>query len=180
MLNSKKALSVEWSNELKGGKAVRLSGIFDRLGYEVRRALSIESAKCSFSTAHCSVRSEDAHVTSLHFLIQSVGRDVPIIHPEKSSDGSESKSSAVALQEQKEIFLLPTVQVSNLLHSEIHVLLTETGKYRKCYSTIVLLIMQVQLITTILVQILPLLVTILGSKLRYHVDQQLIFMLIPP
>ncbi|XP_058010533.1 uncharacterized protein LOC110658088 isoform X2 [Hevea brasiliensis] len=133
LLNSKRALSVEWSDELKGGKAVCLSGIFDRLGYEVRRALSIESAKCSFSTAHCSVRSEDARVTNLHFLIQSVGRDVPIIHPDKSSDDSES-SSAVALQEQKEIFLLPTVRVSNLLHSEIHVLLTETDLHTSTVS----------------------------------------------
>ncbi|KAF2295130.1 hypothetical protein GH714_031616 [Hevea brasiliensis] len=92
LLNSKRALSVEWSDELKGGKAVCLSGIFD-----------------------------------------SVGRDVPIIHPDKSSDDSES-SSAVALQEQKEIFLLPTVRVSNLLHSEIHVLLTETDLHTSTVS----------------------------------------------
>ncbi|XP_050206496.1 uncharacterized protein LOC126656072 [Mercurialis annua] len=129
LLSSKSVLSVEWTDELKGGKAVRLSGIFDRLGYKVRRALSVKSEKCSFSTACCTLRSEDTHVTNLHFLIQSLGRDVPMVHPDKSSDGSESKNSPIALQDQKEIFLLPTVRVSNLLHSEIHVLLTETDRH---------------------------------------------------
>ncbi|XP_048232851.1 uncharacterized protein LOC8260571 isoform X2 [Ricinus communis] len=126
LISSKSALSVEWSDELKGGKAVCLSGIFDRLGYKVRRALSVETTKCSFSTAHCTLGSEDSHVTNLHFLIQSIGKDVPIIHPDKSGDVSKSRNSPIALQEQKEIFLLPTVRVSNLLHSEIHVLLSET------------------------------------------------------
>ncbi|XP_020537290.1 uncharacterized protein LOC105639629 isoform X2 [Jatropha curcas] len=132
--NSKRALSVEWSDELKGGKAVCLSGIFDKLSYKVRRALSAESIKCSFSTAYCTLRSEDASINNLHFLIQSIRRDVPMIHPDKSSDSSEGINSAVALQEQKEIFLLPTVRVSNLLHSEIHVLLTETALHTTSVS----------------------------------------------
>ncbi|XP_065873049.1 uncharacterized protein [Euphorbia lathyris] len=125
LINSNSALSVDWSDELKGGKAVHLSGIFDRMSYKVRKALSVGSSKCSFSTASCTLRSENAHVTSLHFLIQSIGRDVPIIHPDKP-DNSDGRKSPVAIQEQKEIFLLPTVRVSNLLHSEIHVLLTES------------------------------------------------------
>lgn len=53
---------------------------------------------------------------------------MPIIEPDKSSDGFESRSLPIALQEQKEIFLLPTVLVTNLLHLDIHVLLSETGK----------------------------------------------------
>lgn len=130
MINSKSPLSAEWSDELKGGKAVFLSGIFDKLSYKVRKALSVDTIKCSFSTAACTLKSGDAHATNLHFLIQSIGRDVPIIQPDKSS-GSSDMTSAVALQEQKEIFILPTVRVSNLLHSEIHVLLTEKGKITK-------------------------------------------------
>ncbi|KAI5581654.1 hypothetical protein BDE02_07G032300 [Populus trichocarpa] len=126
LINSKSPLSAEWSDELKGGKAVFLSGIFDKLSYKVRKALSVDTIKCSFSTAACTLKSGDAHATNLHFLIQSIGRDVPIIQPDKSS-GSSDMTSAVALQEQKEIFILPTVRVSNLLHSEIHVLLTEKG-----------------------------------------------------
>lgn len=122
---------MEWSDELKGEKAVRLSGIFDKLNYKLRKALSAEAVKYSFSTAHCTLKSGEAHATDLHFLIQSIGKEVPILQPDNSSDGSESRNSAVALQEQKEIFLLPTVRVSNLLHSEIVVLLTENGKSRK-------------------------------------------------
>ena len=131
LINSKSSLSLEWSDELKGGKAVCLSGIFDKLSYEVRKALFVESDKCSFSTACCALKSKDTCIASMHFLIQSIRRNVPIIEPDTSSDGFENKNLPIALQELKEIFLLPTVRVSNLLHLEIHVLLTETGKEHK-------------------------------------------------
>lgn len=121
------SLSVEWSDEIKGGKAIRLSGIFDKLSYEVRKALSVGSVKCSFSTAYCTVKSAAGHVSSMHFLIQSIGREVPIMKPDKSKDGLENRNAPISLQEQKEICILPTVRVANLLHSEIHVLLTETS-----------------------------------------------------
>lgn len=117
---------VEWSDKLKGGKAVRLAGLLEKLSYRVRKAFSVESVKCSFSTARCSVKSEDALATDMHFLIQSIGREVPVIQPDKFGVAIDNKT--VALQEQKEIFLLPTVRVSNLLQSEIYVLLTETGR----------------------------------------------------
>lgn len=55
---------------------------------------------------------------------------MPVLHPDKSRDVSRSIDLPVVLQEQKEIFLLPTVRVSNLLHTEIYVLLSETGKSR--------------------------------------------------
>uniref|UniRef100_F6I7D8 Vacuolar protein sorting-associated protein 13 VPS13 adaptor binding domain-containing protein n=1 Tax=Vitis vinifera TaxID=29760 RepID=F6I7D8_VITVI len=127
--SSKRSLSVSWSDDFKGGKAVRLTGIFDKLNYKVRKAFSVEHVKCSFSTAHCSLKAEGAHIGNMHFLIQSIGRNVPVMLPDKSGDPSENRNSPVALQEQKEIFLLPTVRVSNLLQSEIHVLLTETDQY---------------------------------------------------
>lgn len=123
---------MEWSDELKGGKAFHLSGIFDKLSYEVRKALSVESDNCSFSTARCALTSQDTHVASMHFLIQIIRRNVPIVEPNRSGDGSENKSVPIALQEQKKIFLLPTVRVSNLLHMEIHVLLTDSGKWKEC------------------------------------------------
>ncbi|EXB37240.1 hypothetical protein L484_020299 [Morus notabilis] len=125
LMNSKSALSAEWSHDLKGGKAVRLSGIFDKLGYKVRKALLNESVKCSFSTAQCSFKSEGSHIDDIHFLIQSIARDVPIVQPNDSKEGFEYSTSPVTLQEQKEIFILPTVKVSNLLQSEIHVILSE-------------------------------------------------------
>ncbi|KAG4175488.1 hypothetical protein ERO13_A11G188400v2 [Gossypium hirsutum] len=127
LIQSDTSLSVEWSDEIKGGKAIRLSGIFDKLSYEVRKALSVGSVKCSFSTAYCTVKSAAGHVSNMHFLIQSIGREVPIMKPDKSKDGLENRNAPISLQEQKEICILPTVRVSNLLHSEIHVLLTETN-----------------------------------------------------
>lgn len=127
-LQLKSSLSVEWSEELKGGKAVRLSGIFDKLSYEVRKALLFGPEKCFFSTTHCKLKSEGACVGSMHFLIQTIGREVPIMEPDNSGDGLKRRSVPIALQEQKEIILLPTVRVSNLLHLEIDMLLTENGK----------------------------------------------------
>ncbi|CAK9151536.1 unnamed protein product [Ilex paraguariensis] len=117
---------VEWSEDLKGGKAIPLSGIFDKLSYRFRRAFSVESEKFSLITTHCSLKSEAGDVANLHFLIQSIGRNIPVVRPDNFGYASESRNSPVALQEQKEIFILPTVQVSNLLHSEIHVNLTDT------------------------------------------------------
>ncbi|XP_057976276.1 uncharacterized protein LOC131163647 isoform X2 [Malania oleifera] len=127
-INSEESNSVEWSDDLKGGKAVSLSGIFDKLSYKVRKAFSVGSVKCCFSTAHCSLKFEKAHVADVHFLIQSIGREVPVMQPGKFGDLPESRNSPIALQEQREIFLLPTVRVSNFLQSEIHVLLNETDE----------------------------------------------------
>ncbi|KAF5958191.1 hypothetical protein HYC85_005416 [Camellia sinensis] len=117
MMNPKKSLLVEWSDDLKGVKAVRIAGVFDKLSYKVRKAFSVEPVKYSFSTTHCSLKYEDGRVADLHFLIHSIVRDVPVIKPDKDSP--------VALQEQREIFLLPTVRVFNLLQADIHVLLTD-------------------------------------------------------
>lgn len=124
-VNSRNSLSAEWSDDFEGGKAVRLSGIFDQLGYRVRKAFFVQSSRCSFSTAYSVLKSNGSHVANMHFLIQRIGRDVPIMQPDKSGDGLKNSDLPVALQEQKEIFLLPTVKVSNLLHSEIRVVLNE-------------------------------------------------------
>lgn len=128
LMNSKKLISAEWSDDLKGGKAVRLSGIFHQLSYKVRKALFTESVKSSFSTTHCTLKSEGENTVDMHFLIQSIKRKVPIAQPDKSMNVLENSKSQVALQEQKDIYLLPTVCVSNLLHTDIHVFLSESGK----------------------------------------------------
>nr|XP_009789529.1 PREDICTED: uncharacterized protein LOC104237139 isoform X2 [Nicotiana sylvestris] len=116
-----------WSDDLRGGKPVRLSGIFDKLTYQVRKAFSFQSMKYSLSTAHCDIKSKDGRVAKIHFLIESTGKDVPIVHPDNFGYARVDKSSPVALQEQKEIFLLPTVHFSNFLDMEIHVRLSDTG-----------------------------------------------------
>ncbi|CAB4317894.1 unnamed protein product [Prunus armeniaca] len=137
LMTSKNSLSVEWSDDLKGGKAVRLSGIFDRLSYRVRNALFTESVKCSFSTAQCTLKSEGARISDMHFLVQSIGRNVPVVQPNRSTDVLENNKSPVAFQEQKDIYLLPTVRVSNLLHTEVHVFLSESGKQRESSGIII-------------------------------------------
>ncbi|KAK7858698.1 hypothetical protein CFP56_010476 [Quercus suber] len=48
-INSKNSLSVEWSDDFEGGKAVCLSGFLDQLSYRVRKALFVGSMKCSFN-----------------------------------------------------------------------------------------------------------------------------------
>ncbi|KAJ1381023.1 Vacuolar protein sorting-associated protein 13, SHR-binding domain [Sesbania bispinosa] len=122
------SLSLEWSAYIKGGKAVRLSGIFDILNYRLRKALFVKSVKCSFSTAHCLIKSEGVCVASMHFLIQTIARDIPFAPSEKSAAVLKNENSTVSLREQKEIYLLPTVRMTNLLHSEIDVLLSDTGQ----------------------------------------------------
>ncbi|KAJ1436546.1 Vacuolar protein sorting-associated protein 13, SHR-binding domain [Sesbania bispinosa] len=128
LINCESSISLEWSAYIKGGKAVRLSGMFDKLNYRLRKALFVKSVKCSFSTAHCLIKSEGVCVASMHFLIQTIARDIPFAPPEKSAAVLKNENSTVSLQEQKEIYLLPTVRMTNLLHSEIDVLLSDTGQ----------------------------------------------------
>lgn len=132
--DSDSSLSVEWSDDLKSGKMVRLTGVFDKLSYRVRKALSVDPVNYSFSTASCILKSKDSPFSTVHFLIMSIQREVPVIRPEKSSGESGNGSQPVALQKQQEIYLLPTVQVSNLLHSDVHVILTEKGMTRCLYA----------------------------------------------
>ncbi|KAI3452089.1 hypothetical protein Pfo_008754 [Paulownia fortunei] len=117
--------SVEWSDDLKGGKPVRLSGLFDKLSYQVRKAFSVNSIKFSLSSANCALKSEEGFVANIYFLIQTVGKAIPVVSPDNFGYAPGNRNSPVAMQEQKEIFVLPTIQVSNLLHTEIHVSLTE-------------------------------------------------------
>ncbi|KAK2993244.1 hypothetical protein RJ640_015723 [Escallonia rubra] len=116
---SEKAHAVDWSDELESGKAVRLSGLCDKLGYRVRKAFSVESVKCSFSTEHCSLRYDDGRVASLHFLIQSTRKDVPVVQPDGSGFDYGNRNTPVALQVQKEIFLLPTIHMPKINSDKI-------------------------------------------------------------
>lgn len=118
-----------WSDNIEGGKAKNLSGVFDKLSFRVRRAFSSGSIKYSFSTACCRVKLSGSNITKLHFLIQSYKRSVPVRQLDELKDKT-SGSSHLTLQVQRDIVLLPTVQVSNLLQSDIDVFLTNTGKGR--------------------------------------------------
>ena len=128
LMNFKNSRSVEWSDDFKGEKAVHLSGTFDKLSYKVRKALLVGSEKYSFSTASCKLLVDDGRENYLHFLIQCIGKDVQIMRPDESGHRVDNSRSSDLLV-QKQIFLLPTVRVSNSLYSEIQVLLSETGKF---------------------------------------------------
>lgn len=121
--NFGQATLVKWSEDITGEKAVRISGIIEKLNYNLRRAFSIDSMKSSFSCLSCPLSVDGQHVTDLHFLIHTLGRDVPL-QPTNSTRVSD-RSAPVALQFQREIFIYPTVQVYNFLQTDIHVLLTD-------------------------------------------------------
>ncbi|KAL0332240.1 UNVERIFIED_CONTAM: Vacuolar protein sorting-associated protein 13a [Sesamum calycinum] len=112
--------SIEWSDELKGGKTVRLSGLFNKLSYRVRKAFSVNPTKFSLSSASCAVKSEVGSVTNIYFLIQTVGKAIPIVNPDSSGYAPGNRNSPVAMQEQKELFLLPTIQVNLHLVADPH------------------------------------------------------------
>lgn len=123
--NNERKISLLWSEEMKGGKALRISGIFDKLNYRFRKALGVRSSKSFFSTLSCPITVEGQHVSDLYFLIRTIGRDVPLMQPQNRGEQIEARSSPVAMQVQKEIFIYPTVQIYNLLQSEISVLLSD-------------------------------------------------------
>ncbi|KAJ0963386.1 hypothetical protein J5N97_028508 [Dioscorea zingiberensis] len=119
------SVSTSWSEKLKGGKSVRVSGILDKLNYKLRRTFGVDSTKSFFSIVSCPLNVEGRHVSNVHFLVRTLGRDVPVMQPQDSVNKSENMVSPVALQVQKEIFMYPTIQVYNFLQSDIQVLITE-------------------------------------------------------
>jgi len=76
----------------------------------------------------------------MHFLIQTVATEIPVA-PEKSAAVLKKDNPTVSLLEKKEIYLLPTVRMTNLLHSEIDVILSETGMEMKSLKNVLLLIL---------------------------------------
>lgn len=135
--NLSHATLVQWSEDITGEKAVRISGVTEKLNYNIRKAFSIDSMKSSFSSLSCPVSVDGQHVTDLYFLIHTLGRDVPL-QPTNGTRVS-GRSASVALQLQREIFIYPTVQVYNFLQTDIHVLLTDSkpGKVLFYYHLIV-------------------------------------------
>ena len=114
---------VKWSEDIIGEKTIRISGVIEKLNYNLRKAFNVDSMKSSFSSLSCPVLSNGHHVTDLHFLIHILVRDVPVL-PTNGTRVSE-RSAPVALQFQREFFIYPTVQVYNFLQTDIHVVLTD-------------------------------------------------------
>ncbi|KAG0468826.1 hypothetical protein HPP92_018154 [Vanilla planifolia] len=123
--NNERNVSFSWSEEIKGEKAQRVSGMFDKLNYKFRKALGAGSLKSFYSILCCPITMEGQHASDMHFLIQTIGREVPLMQPQNLGDLKGFKTSPVAMQVQKEIFIYPTIQVHNLLQCEIFVSLVE-------------------------------------------------------
>ncbi|XP_062202518.1 uncharacterized protein LOC133904893 isoform X2 [Phragmites australis] len=121
--NISQPASVKWSEDITGEKAIRISGIIEKLNYNLRKAFNVDSMKSFFSSLSCPVFVDGHHVTDLHFLIHTLGRDVPV-QPTYGTRVSD-RSAPVALQFQREIFIYPTVQVYNFLQTDIQVVLTD-------------------------------------------------------
>uniref|UniRef100_K3Z322 Vacuolar protein sorting-associated protein 13 VPS13 adaptor binding domain-containing protein n=1 Tax=Setaria italica TaxID=4555 RepID=K3Z322_SETIT len=121
--NISQPASVNWSEDITGEKAIRISGVIEKLNYNLRKAFNVDSMKSSFSTLSCPLFANGHHVTDLHFLIHTLGRDVPV-QPTNGTRLSE-RSAPVTLQVQREIFIYPTVQVHNFLQTDIQVVLTD-------------------------------------------------------
>ncbi|KAG0468893.1 hypothetical protein HPP92_018221 [Vanilla planifolia] len=99
--------------------------MFDKLNYKFRKALGAGSLKSFYSILCCPITMEGQHASDMHFLIQTIGREVPLMQPQNLGDLKGFKTSPVAMQVQKEIFIYPTIQVHNLLQCEIFVSLVE-------------------------------------------------------
>lgn len=130
-----KEISVDWSENLMSGKTVALSGIFDKLSYRFKEVFGVPSMKSSLTTVCCPLIVEGRHTSRVHFLIQITGRDVPVV--ETSNEGNISGHETSAFLSQKEIFISPTVQVFNLLQTEILVVLAETYPGNFCNDLLV-------------------------------------------
>lgn len=93
----------------------------------MRKAFSVSSTRDSLSSANCALTSEEGLVSNIYFLTQTVGKAIPVVNPDNFGYAPGNRNSPVAMQEQKEIYILPTIKVSNLLHTEIRVRLTDKG-----------------------------------------------------
>ncbi|KAH9575434.1 hypothetical protein CY35_01G111200 [Sphagnum magellanicum] len=118
------ALYYEWSDDVKGAKAVRVSGLFENLHYNFRK-LSGRQMEFSFATVFCPLQNKekktnesDGKVGS-YFLIRSTRRQVPVFKPTSNKDRNQGRQSVTAWQEQQEVVLLPTIRFLNLLTCDI-------------------------------------------------------------
>ncbi|XP_078436701.1 vacuolar protein sorting-associated protein, putative (DUF1162) isoform X2 [Wolffia australiana] len=115
---------VEWSEDMPCGQAVPLAdGLLDKLYQRFGESFGAPYVKSSLTTICCPLVSDGLPLSYLHFLIQISGRDLPVL--EYPSEGASAYHNSMYLP-QKEIFISPTVQVFNLLQTEILVNLAET------------------------------------------------------
>lgn len=112
--------SFEWSDDLKGVKAVCILGLFDKLSYHIKQTFYGQNAESGFSMIHCGLNSVGTKTKDLYFLVRTTKRKLSV-GTLYTPEHPKPQSQIVALQEQQDILILPTIQVSNLLEMKIAV-----------------------------------------------------------
>lgn len=112
--------SFEWSDDLKGVKAVCISGLFDKLSYHIKKSFYGKNAESCFSMIRCGQNSLGTKTKDLYFLVRTTKRKLSVGTP-YTPENPKPQSQIVAWQEQQDILILPTIQVSNLMDMKIAV-----------------------------------------------------------
>ncbi|XP_024524529.1 uncharacterized protein LOC112344305 isoform X2 [Selaginella moellendorffii] len=114
----------DWSEDVKGAKAVRVSGLFDKLQYNFKKTLKSKSLESSFGSVFCkAVNASGTSTAGVNFLIRTLRRQVPVT---RLSGDQQQKRSLIAWQEQQELLLLPTLKIYNFLSSGVYVRINST------------------------------------------------------
>lgn len=120
LVDGERPPSFEWSDDLKGVKAVRISGLFDKLSHHIKKTFYGQTAECCFSMIHCGLNLPGTKIKDLYFLVRTMKRKLSVGTPH-TPEYRKQQSQRVALQEQQDIWIMPTIQVSNLLDMKIAV-----------------------------------------------------------
>jgi len=112
--------SFEWSDDVKGVKAVHISGLFDKLSHHIKKTFYGQTAECYFSMIHCGLNTPGTKIKDLYFLVRTTKRKLYVGTPH-TSEQRKPQSRRVVWQEQQDIWIMPTIQVSNLLDLKIAV-----------------------------------------------------------
>nr|PNR49566.1 hypothetical protein PHYPA_011462 [Physcomitrium patens] len=107
----------EWSDDVKGAKAVRVSNLFEKFQYNFKKKFGDRNSDVAFGTVFCPAVRPEKDGQGLYFLIRTSRRQVPVKRLDK--DLVDGKPPIIALQEQQELLLLPTIRIFNLFTSNV-------------------------------------------------------------
>lgn len=117
----------EWSEDIKGEKAIRVSGFLEKLQYGLKKTLKGRNLASSFGTIYCSTRAtahdkgdNSLYSRGVYMCIRSTRRMVSLTSI-SSQDTTEVSRSVITWQEQQELVLLPTIHVYNFLQMQISI-----------------------------------------------------------
>jgi hypothetical protein len=100
--------SFEWSDDLKGVKAVRISGLFDELSHHIKKTFYGQTAESCFSMIHCGLNIMGTKIKDLYFLVRTTKRKLSVVKT-RNPEPQRPQSQIVAWKEQHDILILPTI-----------------------------------------------------------------------